>query len=530
MYKLTIVEDECDVRNRLVSMIRKSGSRFEIISEYETGIDAYDGIISDSPDLILTDIRIPYINGIELVKMVRDVQPLVKIIIITGYNEFDYAKEAANLGVVGFISKPITLEDMKELLEKAEKALDNEFLTASNLDRLSDFYKNSLPVIRENDLYRLSNMSEVPPSFENKLRGNGIRLDYSCFIMCIFDFDKIPEGDMERYDLVFSSIRESIAGDFCEVYDFDLFNRHEKLCLILKSNVLPTVKELERQMERIIQRAGRYSDMPVSVGISNIYEHNRNFAAMVKEAMRALAYRSIVGGQKIFFYGESNPPVSRITVEENRIRELGYMLRFQSVEDCIGRIDQIMDSLSCTGDSLYYTATSILNILIRACDDLESLNIPFEGPDSLHRRLFESKTDAEVCEYLKSLVPVIRQINDSVIMDNAEHNLRRVISYMETHFCEPDISFDSLAREVNFSVSYISALLKKNLNLSFVKMLTGLRIEKAKELLANPSLKIIDIAEQLGYNDSYYFSHCFKKYVGISPKEFRNNEQIKQSL
>jgi len=209
---------------------------------------------------------------------------------------------------------------------------------------------------------------------------------------------------------------------------------------------------------------------------------------------------------------------------------LGYMLRFQSVEDCIGRIDQIMDSLSCTGDSLYYTATSILNILIRACDDLESLNIPFEGPDSLHRRLFESKTDAEVCEYLKSLVPVIKQINDSVIMDNAEHNLRRVISYMETHFCEPDISFDSLAREVNFSVSYISALLKKNLNLSFVKMLTGLRIEKAKELLANPSLKIIDIAEQLGYNDSYYFSHCFKKYVGISPKEFRNNEQIKQSL
>ena len=148
----------------------------------------------------------------------------------------------------------------------------------------------------------------------------------------------------------------------------------------------------------------------------------------------------------------------------------------------------------------------------------------------LYRRLFEIKTDDEIFDYLKDLARLIRQLNDSVITDSLEHSLRLVTSYMESHFCDPDISFESLAKEVNYSVSYISALLKKKLGTSFVKMLTELRMEKAKELLRNPALKIIDIAERLGYNDSYYFSHCFKKYMGIPPKEFRNNDKNKQAL
>lgn len=530
MYKLVIVEDERDVRSRLVSLIAKAGGNFEVASEYETGIDAYDGIISENPDLILTDIKVPYINGIELAKMVREVLPLVKIIIITGYNEFDYAKEAANLGVVGFISKPVTLEDVCVLLKKAEEELDGEFLTASSLSRLSAFYENSLPIVKENDLYRLSNMSDVSPAFENKLRNSSISLDYRYFVMCMFDFDEIPEGETERYDIAFSLIRKSIGEDFDELYDYETFNRYEKLCLILKSNIHPDIKDLERRLERIIQRVGRYSDMPVSAGISSVFENSKNFAAMVREAMRALEFRSVMGGHRVFFFGDSNPPASKLSVDDNMIKEFGYLFHFQSVEACFERIDQIKENLGSSKDSFYYAATSILNILIRDCDDLEGLYTRYGGLDNLYRKLFEIKTDDEICGYLKELVHVIRSLNDGVILDNVERNLRKVTSYMEAHFCDPDISFESLSKEINFSVSYISALLKKKLNTSFVKMLTGLRMEKAKELLANPALKIIDVAEQLGYSDSYYFSHCFKRHVGMSPKEFRNDEQRKQAF
>ena len=521
MYKLVIVEDERDVRSRLVGLIEKSGCDFEIIGEYETGIDAYDGIMSDNPDLILTDIKIPYINGIDLSKKVREVYPLVKIIVITGYNEFDYAKEAANLGVIGFVSKPITLDNIRDLLKKAEASLDEEFLTGSNLSRLSAFYQDNMPIIRENDLYRLSNMSDVTPAFEARLRGNGISLDYPYFAVCIFDFDEIPEGDAERFELVFSSIRKSVGEELGKMCDSDMFSRNEKLSLILKYRSQPDEKEMERRIDRIIQRAGRFSDMPVSAGISSVYSGGRNFSAMVKEAMRALEYRSVMGGQKVFLFGNTRSSAMKLSIDDNLIKELDYLLHSQTTEDCINRIDIIRDRLSSSRNSIYYAATGILNILLRGCDDLEGLYARCGGPEMLYRKLFEIKTDEEIYDYLKELVRIVRELNNGVIINNLDRSLRLIISYMETHFCDPDISFEALAREVNFSASYISALLKKRLNTSFIKMLTDLRMEKARELLLNPSLKIIDIAEQLGYNDAYYFSHCFKKHTGMPPKEYR---------
>lgn len=527
MYKLAIVEDERDVRSRLVSLIRRAGSNFEIISEYETGIDAYDGIISDNPDLLITDIKIPYINGIELVKRLREELPLLKVIIVTGYSEFDYAKEAANLGVVGFISKPITLEDIRLLLSKAESALDEQYFTASSLSRFESFYESSLPILKENDLNRLSKMSDVPAPFESKLQYNGININYKYFVVSLFDFDDTQEGGSEQYDVKLSSVRKFVGEEFDGIYDYELFNRYEKLCLIVKSDTQPEIKKLEIMLSRIIQRVGRYSDMPLSAGVSNIHMNSRNFALMTRQATRALEYRRVIGGRKVFFFADISSPTFKISVDDDTIKEIGYSIHFGSAADSTARIDSVRRQLESSEESNYYVATGILNILIKACDDPEGLYSRFGGPGSLYRRFFEIKTDDEVFEFLKELVHIIRELNNNVIVDNVDRNLQKINAYMQAHYCDADISFETVSKGVSFSISYISALLKKNLNTSFVKLLTGMRMEKAKELLADPSLKIIDVAEKLGYNDSYYFSHCFKKYTGMSPKEYRNNENRK---
>lgn len=525
MYKLVIVEDERDVRSRIVSLIQKCETNFKIVAEYETGIDAYDGIISDNPDLILTDIKIPYIDGIELVRRVREVLPLVKIIIITGYNEFDYAKNAANLGVVGFISKPVTLDNISELLNKAEASLNNEYLTAANLSQLEDFYENNLPIIRENDLYRLSKMYDVSPQFINRLERIGVSLNYNYFAVCLFDFDETPIEDTSGFERAFSSVRQYVAEEFSGFCTFELFNRYEKLCLILKFNEAPAEKDIELYIERIIQRAGRYSNMPLSAGISTVYKNSYSFIDMVREARGALEYRRVMGGSKVFFYGDAEAPVSKLRVDDDAIRELGYVLHFEPLLVCEERIEHIMQSAASSPESILYAASGILNSLIKSCDDLRNFNERSGAPDILYRRLLEFKTVKEICAELKGLAGIVRDINDSIIVDNVEKNLRKVTSFIESHYCDPNISFELLASEVNFSVSYISALLKKNLNTSFVKMLTSLRMETAKTLLMDPALKIIDVAERVGYNDSYYFSHCFKKYTSVSPKEFRTNEQ-----
>jgi two-component system response regulator YesN len=529
MYKLAVVEDENDIRSRIVDMIKNSGCNFYISSEYANGIDAYDGIVSDNPDLILTDIRIPGIGGIELAKMVRRSLPFVKIIFITGFSEFEYAKEAANLGVIGFISKPVGFDELMTLLEKAEQALDDEYLTASSINKLSDFYESNLPTIRDNDLYRLSKMSEVPVTFDRKLKSNGISLDYNFFMVGIFDFDTIREGEGEHYELAYSSIRKTIDEEFNGLFDFEMFNRYEKFCFILKSDTPPDISKLNRHLEHIVQRIGRYSGMTVSVGVSSVFEKNKNFATMYKEAMRALIMRSVMGGNNVFFFRDIATTHSQLSVDDKMIRELGYMMHFHPLQKCLERIDEIWSNLEDAKVPLLYVSTNILNVLIKACNDLDGLYSLYGGKDSdsLYSGLFQITNDKDALLYLKNLAQIIANLNDGAIIDNMEYTLRKIMFYMENHFCDPEISFESLAKNVNFSTNYIGVLLKKKLNTSFVKMLTSLRMEKAKTLLTDSSLKIADVSEQLGYKDSYYFSHCFKKYVGVSPREFKNSGQIK---
>ena len=525
LYKLVIAEEEQDVRRQLAALVEESGCSFEIVSEYKSGIEAYDGIISDKPDIIITDVRIPYINGIELSKMAREIYPSIKIIIITDNNGYEYAKEAANIGVVGLVSKSAALGGIRGLLKKTEDALNEESLIKTKLNQLSAFYRDSLPIIRESELCRLSEMQDITPAFEQRLRGSNISLDYLCFVVCVFDLDESADGKTERVELAHSSIRKSVRELFENICDCEIFRKFEKLCLILKFQVLPDAKKLESLAAIIIQRVNRYTGMSISAGFSGVLHYGKNFSEMVKEAERALEYRSMTNGRKVFFYGDSSFVSSTYIIDDNLIKELGYILHTQTTEECLQRIDIIRYHLGQSRNSLYYAATGIINALIRGCEDREELYARYGGADMIFRELFEIKTEDEIFNYLKDIVRFVRELNDNVIVDNAERNLFLVTSYLEAHYCDPGISFASLAREVNFSVSYISVLLKNKLNTSFVKMLTAMRMEKARELLANPALKILDIAERLGYSDSYYFSHCFKKHMGIAPKEYRINEQ-----
>jgi two-component system response regulator YesN len=307
----------------------------------------------------------------------------------------------------------------------------------------------------------------------------------------------------------------------------EMFNRSERLCLLLKSNGPIEIPKLESRMEKIIARVGRFSGMPISAGISGVFEDSMNFSQMYDEATRALEYRGAIGGQKVFFFGDSSPvPSGKLLADDLDVQKLRYLLRFKSLEECEEHLSGLQKALDeeSAKNSYYYIITGILNTLLRSCNDLEGLYAGYFGQHTIYRRLFESKTTDEAFGYLSELAGSIRLLNDNIIVGNMESNLQKILSYMETHFQDPNLSLESLAFEVSISVSYIGALLKKNMGTSFIKHLTALRMDKAKELLNNPEMKIIDIAEHLGYIDPYYFSHCFKKYTGVSPKDFRRSE------
>ena len=519
MYKLVIVEDENDVRSRITSLIRLSGTKFGITNEYATAIDAYEDIMSDCPDLILTDIKMPHMSGIELAKAVRDAFPFAKIVFITGYNEFEYAKEAANLGVTQFINKPVSAEEIESVLLKTQSLLDEEYITAQSQSRLTDFYENYLPIIKGNYLYRLSQMQKPSPDLLAKLKANGINLDYGYFMMGIFDFDE-PYTEEQQPGFAFSSFGKVIEEELSESFDHDVFFRHGRLCLILKTNSAPKVADISKLFEFITRRVVRFTDMQASVGLSQVHE-TRNFREMFKEAMNALRLRSIMGGQKVFLHDDIRADTPKVLTSNQHLRDLGHMLHFNSLEECLLSLDEIWASGQNSNVPPVYVSTNILNALIKACENLDDLNSEFGSVDSMYSFVFENRDSDEVLEYLKKLAKSVVEVNNKTITDDVDRNLQRIVAYLEANFCNQDISLPALSKEVHLSVSYISTLLKRKLNTSFVKMLTDLRMNRAKVLLKDRNLKIVDVAEQLGFSNSYYFSHSFKKYVGLSPREYK---------
>lgn len=524
MYKLIIVDDEFDIRERLSQSIEKMDCGFEIIGKYENGLDALEGVNQLEPDLVLTDIRMPFMTGIELISKIRETKPLTKVIIITGFDEFDYAKRAIELGVIGFLTKPVTYSDLETILKKAKEELDEEYYRNTNLANMEQFIKDSMPIIRENDLHKLISSDHLNPQFNKKLEFDGISLNYKNFAICVTDIDNENIDDIEKHELNLLNVKryitESLQGHFFE----ESFTKNDSIITIIKSNDEITISQLEKCFEHTQMKISKFLHFTVSVGISKVYK-NKLFRTMYNEAVKALDYRSAMGGDEIYFYNNIEKFVSSaLIIDDDEYKELSYAIHYKTTDEAIDALYGVKKKIV----SIDYRATyafnlsNTLNAILKSCDNFPML---YEEGIDYHSKLLDMKTSDEVFAWFETLIKKIKHINGEIISDNIQKNLSKIINYIDSHYRDNDLSLELLAEKVDISVSYISAILKKEKNTTFVKYLTTLRMEKAKELLKNPNMKIVDIAENIGFSEPYYFSHSFKKYQGVSPKEYRNNEQ-----
>lgn len=524
MYKMIIVDDEFDVRSRIAQSIEKADCGFEIVGTYENGLDAFEGVTQFSPDLVITDIRMPFMTGIELIEKIRKTKPLTKVIIITGFDEFDYAKQAIDLGVIGFLTKPITGNDLQSIVKKAKEDLDEEYYRNTSLANMEQFIKESLPIIIENDLHRLINLSTIDEKFAKKLEHDGILLNYKNFAICISDIDTdATKDEIEKHEINLLSVKKYISEGLQNAFFHETFMKNDYIVSIIKSNDEITTSQLESCFEFALMKSKKYMGFTLSVGISNIY-HKTDFKEMYREAQKALEYRNAMGGDEIYFYSNIENFLSKaMIIDDSDYKNLTYAIHFKSDSE----IEEILLDLKNKVTSIEYRATytfnvsGILNAILKACDNLPIL---YEDNVDYHQKMLDYKTSDELFTWFLSLIAKVKNINNEIISDNIQKNLNKIVDYIDSHYTDNDLSLELLAEKVNISVSYVSAILKKEKNTTFVKYLTTLRMEKAKELLKNPNMKIVDIAESVGFSEPYYFSHSFKKYQGVSPKEYRTNE------
>lgn len=532
MYKVIIVDDETSVRERLLSLINRIKGSFEVIGVYENGYDALENGIPLNPDLIITDIKMPYVNGIELIKRAKLELPFVQSIIISGFDSFDYAKQAISLGVIGYISKPITFEELNETIEKAKVEIDNKLLLNTNVKDYQTNNDEAMRLIKDSDLCKLITLKTAPNVFKEKLVQDQIDLDYKNIILGVFNNDEESEKiTFEDNELISYYLENYLRDELKEAsFNYIVFRNASDYNIFLLSNTHFDIEDIEARFSRIIIKIKKATKISLSIGFSDIGEginSDTSFRKLYRHACRVLEYRTIIGSNIVLFYDDVDKGQSSTgKIDDNEFKAISYEIVYGKIDNAKDKIHQILNNITLDSfkSTYFFILNNLLDCLLKSCVNLKMLFNDYMPNVELIQKMVSLKTIDAVINFFDNVVDAIDRINKVSRQTGVDNSFSQIKNFIENNYKNSLLSLEDVANELGFSVSYISAILKKN-DVSFTKYLTKVRMEKAKVLLANEDYKIIMVANEVGYEDPYYFSHCFKKYTGISPLEYRNNEK-----
>jgi two-component system response regulator YesN len=527
-YKLILVDDEDEVRGRISSKISEE-SGFKVVGTAGNGHDALELIDKHSPHVVITDIRMPFVDGLELAGTIKREYPTIRVAFITGYDEFDYAKEAIDLGVRSYLTKPLTQNEVSDFLTKLKGELDEEFRANIQHELMQSRYEDSLPLLIDNSFSLfLSNATSGDSDEIQFLIGHGIILKKVSRLLYIHVERDEGDPDVFKREKRKISVRTSVKDLLIRRgLPFHHFTYQEGIVFIIEKTGTEFRDTLDEALLEAVQTARMYHEARIDIGVSADFKGFDELKRAYLEARRSLADSQFLSTGRIAYFEEMGNSVhNTIVMSDADLKTLDYAVKFGSDENLRSVIHEVRTTLASMDDAPVDYRLYVLNLLSIATGFASSIGVDIttvcEG-DVLETvgRLTGLE---QAFDWFYATVSNLRRANLQVKMSNSELLLEKAIAFMSSNFSNPSLNLEQTCDAVGVSVSYLSLLFKKHKDLTFVKYLTGLRLDRAKELLKYSGDRIIEIAEQCGYKDVYYFSHSFKKTVGISPKQYRENQ------
>lgn len=539
MLKVFLVEDEVVMRNGIKNNIPWEKEGFEFVGEASDGELAYPLIKKEKPDILITDIKMPFMDGLELSRLVKKELPGIKIIILSGYNEFDYAKTAIGIGVTDYLLKPIgsarLLEAVQRVAEVIEKERENE--------RLLERYRNEMEenVQRERD--KLWNVIVSGQLTTAQLLENGQRLgiDFTASAYLVFLF-KIFQGEDEVFcskDMfqVYERVEE-LTGGMEQVLSFD--RSPEGWAFLIKGQSPEEVQDCLEQMKKsLVELVSGYGEMEYFGGVGTVVQRLGDVRSSYLEAKKAFAGRFFTKPNKILksteLFKVQGKEERRIDIAAVRSKKserelLEKFFKSGTMEEAEGFLEKYYFNMGEENyQSLLYRQYVIMDLFFTATDFLKGLNIEVSSLPESCRDINEmveriSSADAMKKQTLELFTETIK-LRDSHSMKKYNALIEEAKAFIQMNYQREEISLQTVAAKVNMSPSYFSAIFSAETGQTFIEYLTAVRLERAKELLMCSSMRNAEIGYEVGYKDSHYFSYIFKKVVGCSPRDYKNRRK-----
>lgn len=522
MYQIFVVEDELLIRQNIRNMIENMTGPYAFCGEASDGEMALSMMQDLMPDILLTDIKMPFLDGFELIRHVKAMMPWLKIIIISGYNAFESAQKAISLGVDLYLLKPIRTAELAEAIGKVAQELQDS-KTKSSLP--AGYDKDELHhALHQHFMQQLLYGGADTSHLLEQARTLALDVVHPLYQVVLFYFDTEDTGRQALRPQVSAVLHDKKTSLY-------YFHGSDQLTLLLYAATREALNEEVYRFIHIIRHELKDLDTVITTVVGNAVER----LSAVKDAYETAdamlkKVHSVSAGQVIDVNDTAQITADIVSFSSSFGEEFQQKLLYASVEDVPALLEGYLRGPD--GDQWgsmlyrYYTLVDILKTAVqivsaaRPAVDPKDIAAQFSAEYDIFAA--SSRRDSFERLALTLLQEAVRMKQENPGFLKHSHVISRAEEYVAQEFCDPNISLLSVAKYVGMSSAHFSTIFSQTVGKTFISYLTSMRIEKAKELLAHTDMKLSTIAMEIGYNEPNYFSHVFKKTEGMTPKEYRN--------
>ncbi len=524
---ILIIEDEFYFRQALKKYIAAYSEEFEVCGEARNGQDGLEKLLDMKPDIALVDITMPVMDGITVIKKAKEAHSKTKVIILTGYGEFEYAKKAIQLGVQDYLLKPLQSDELYQSLQKASRTIDQERETENTLSLISGAKQGMFSAYKESMISKLL-LNDFYDEEELERNFNFPKKD-SLYVAAVLDiYIKNAEiWNQEDKKLCHYAICNVMGDMFKEAMSFGTcMNENGMICIVFRLYHEDNAElQLQERMEQVCTVAEDYLGLVVTAYFGDLRTSLGEVNESYNEALALKKYQLFHDKKGVYFYSDTQtkPHLSKEYFSREDRKQLLSLMRANNhdgVHALIRKVFAKMMEGNLDPDTVYMHVTDLFSVVLDFATEYRTeLQKPNENVS-----LFSHIMSAPSLEQLQKFVMdaadrVMAQINQKDI-DSQAKLAQKVAEYIDANFANPNLKLEIIAGEFYINIQYLCSIFKKHRSTTIGNYILDVRMGNAQRELLDGAESITVVAYHCGYEDVGYFSKCFKRYFGLSPKKF----------
>lgn len=530
MLKVIIADDERIQREGILKHISWQDYNMYVAGTAADGIEALELVKLHDPDILITDVKMPKMNGLELSRKAKELVPGLKIIIISGYEEFEFARTAIELNAHAYILKPVNMGKMRDELTKIGSICRSEQQAEEEISGLRKQLEESKPLLVDKFIKDLiCGFIQDLDAIRRRAEFLSVILPDAGYCILIVQVEDLLDNDIseERKQLFYIHFEKHLV-EACVKFGGGLVTqlKEAEFAVVLYMQDVQE-EEITGLTETIKAELEEKSCKTVTMGASSIKDSIQLVNEAHREAEMALRQKFYLGKGKCIFYKDIDPQAGTPLSFDDKYNDLINNIEIGNsyrVEEIFDEIFELFSKSSLISRQYvkafcFHIMSDIYRILYDMDEKVKSI---FGEEDILWSKIYRFDTILDVRQWLKNILTTVTQHIFNKKSKKNSYVVDVIIKTLEERYHE-QITIDELSKNVYLTPNYICNIFKESIGESIIDYLTRVRMKHAQKLLADPSLKIYEVAEKTGFNSTSYFSIVFKSNFGISPKDYRDN-------